>query len=206
MFKIDHYNYVINYYNYLINELNNNRKINLLVIAHNAYCSMHQVASNEYSNYMVDTLPLGLVSYTPSRVKYYNQYDLLLYYSSTFYEDEELDEIKEFAEKLSINNHKRVVVGYYYIIPKEERVEKDIDFSVDIISYDKGKIEKDLHFDVQELSTLAFTGFVLNKHDEINIECEHSKNTNFVSEECASKEEQPKQLVKKLKKDGKGQQ
>lgn len=120
--------------NYLIEQLENKDKnLKILFMSHNAYWSYLQNIDMDYENCIADVIGRGTAYIGLCNVEL-KDYDLIIYYSSTFYEEDELEEMKKIAMQISKNANKRVTIGYSYIIPIEERKDKQIPDEIKIVS------------------------------------------------------------------------
>ena len=76
---------------------------------------------------------------SPEKVMQIDNSDLIIYYSSDFYNEDELAELKTIAFKISNEKNKRVSIGYQYSIPFDQRPDPEVMEQIAIISYKNGK-------------------------------------------------------------------
>lgn len=65
--------------------------------------------------------------------------DLIIFYSSEFYNEKDLDELKNIAFRISNDKNKIVSIGYLYCIPVEQRPHVSVSEQIEIINSEKGK-------------------------------------------------------------------
>lgn len=153
--------------NYLIEQLEKkDRNLKILFMSHNAYWSYLQGIDMRYENCSTDVIGRGTAYIGLCNVDL-KDYDLIIYYSSTFYEEDELEEIKKIATQISSNANKRVTIGYSYIIPMEERKDEQVTDEIKIVSIKKSNkheenIETFVYFNNVDLINIT-----LIKHDEL---------------------------------------
>lgn len=109
--------------------------IKIIFMSHNAYWPELQILNERYDNCKIDIFGSGPVYISLRRDYILEDCDLILFYSSRFFDEYELNQIKQIAYEISQNKAKRVSIGYSYVIPLEEREDKDITNEVRVISF-----------------------------------------------------------------------
>ena len=102
---------------YFYDELDTGRELNVLLLSHNVFWPELQRINHYYKNFNL-TVYGGSTLYlerTKQPINY--DFDLILFYSSNYYEKKELLKLKEIAFDISEEKKKRVTIGYSYIIP-----------------------------------------------------------------------------------------
>ena len=178
--------------NYFYEQLKTGRSIKVLFIGHNSYCASFSVSVNKYNNCIVDTFTT-MSTYDKRRARGYDDYDLIILYSSNDYNDFDFNRISSLAKKISIEKNKKVSIGYSYIIPMQKRENPDITDGIVIATFNEEKIEKHEDIKTDELTIYKLASMLLQEHDK--------KTNHNLSEEIqkmqkvASKNTREKQLI-----------
>lgn len=96
-----------------------------------------------------------------------NDYDLILFYSSEGYKENELLYLKNLAYQISNNNNKRVTIGYSYILPKDKRIYENIPEEIKLISFKDSNELEEITYDIEYFNTLDLAILALTKHNEL---------------------------------------
>lgn len=128
--------------NYLIGKLEGGSDLNIILLSHNAYWPQLLKLGNHFENCNVSVFG-GATSYirlaVDQRLSQIENCDLIVYYSSGFYNEGELAKLKDMASKVSNEKNKRVSIGYLYGIPVEERPHENISEQVKIVTFKNGE-------------------------------------------------------------------
>lgn len=128
--------------NYLIGKLEEGKNLNIVLLSHNAYWPEIQKLGNHFENCNVVVFG-GSTSYMKSadiqRLNQIDNCDLIIFYSSGFYNEGELTELKDLAFRISNDKNKRVSIGYSYCIPVEQRLHEGISEQIKIVSFKNGE-------------------------------------------------------------------
>lgn len=158
----------LNEKSYLIRQLEKgDRKLKILFMSHNAYWPYLQELDMQYENCSADVTGGG-TSYIGIRNLETDDYDLIVYYSSTFYETYELKNMCKIASVISKNKNKRVSIGYSYIIPEEDRKDVDITEKIKIVSFNDSNAYKQTVNGFQFFNHSDLIDMTLMVHDELN--------------------------------------
>lgn len=108
--------------NYYENLLKRGINLNSCVMIHNAYWSYFMELNSCYPNAIVHTFGRSIYHLASQIRKYpndysYEMYDLFLLSSNGGYDEDDLEELEQLAEKISTN--KRVTFGYYYPVAQQ---------------------------------------------------------------------------------------
>ncbi len=153
---------------YLIRQLEKgDRKLKILFMSHNAYWSYLQGLDMRYDNCSADVTGRG-TAYIGLRNINTDDDDLILYYSSTFYEDDELQKMSEIASAIAKNKNKRVSIGYSYVIPMEDRKNKDISKEIKIVSFKGSNVYEETVNGFEFFSCSDLIDMTLVAHDKLN--------------------------------------
>ena len=154
-------------YEYLTMQLDNGNILKVLLLSHNAYWTELQGLSDYYKN-----LELKVNGESTTYLEMYkNQleidYDLILFYSSEQYQEDELLYLKELAFQISNDNNKRVTIGYSYILPKDKRICEDILEEIKLISFKDYIEHEETTYGIEYFNTLDLATLALNEHNEL---------------------------------------
>lgn len=154
--------------NYLKNRLESGKDTCMLSFSHNACWPYLQQFESRYGNCKIDIFGDG-PSYLQMRANYQlNDYDFIIFYSSHYFDDEELNQIKEMAFTISQDKNKRVSIGYSYVIPIEERKHIDISEGIKFISFSNGEEYEETCFDTELFTIIDLVNLVVKSHDELD--------------------------------------
>ena len=143
--------------NYLLNELQNGRELKILFLSHNSYWYQLLRYKDHFEKCDVKTFGDGLF-YLKTDKREIDDCDIIVYYSSKFFDEEAYNSLKEFALNISNKNNKRVTIGYSAIVQYQ-------DPHVDLASVSEGKIvECDMLFPHPGTPT-TLANLSLAKHD-----------------------------------------
>lgn len=152
--------------NYLINELESGKQTKILCMCHNAYWSQLEKINRRYKNCHMDIFGNG-VSYIMMRRNFdLDNYDYILFYSNEFFSQNDYDEMKEMAFQIS-NHGKRVSIGYSYVIPIEERKDKDVSEEFRVFSFKDGIEREGKGFGFPFFDVIDLADSVVSFHNEL---------------------------------------
>lgn len=154
---------------YLINNLEQGRNLNILLLSHNAYWPSMQKLENHFQNcniqiYGDSTSYIRLAS--KERNKQIENCDLIIFYSSVSYDEDEIMELKDIASRVSEEKGKRVSIGYSYVIPKEQKPYPRVDSQVKIISFNNSQEIETTGYAPEYFTPYDLTELVLAAHDD----------------------------------------
>lgn len=152
--------------NYLINELENERKLNIMFISHNAYWYNLQQLEKKYENCQVDIS--GCCAFKSWNKDKGENSDLIFYYSDGYFDENDLEYLEQKISRISQNENKRVSLGYSYLIPYGERIDENISEKMIIVSY-CDNIRDEIIVDIDSLlPPLSIAGVILKTSDDLN--------------------------------------
>lgn len=108
--------------NYLINKLEDGNNLDIVLLSHNAYWHEIQKLDNHFENCNVVVFGASTSYIKLADIQRRNKIEnsnLIIFYSSEFYNEKELGELKNIAFRISNDKNKRVSIGYLYCIPVE---------------------------------------------------------------------------------------
>lgn len=118
--------------NYIVNELEKGRNLKILFISHNAYgFDLQQLEKFENCKIEISSC----YAFKTLRKDKVEDFDLIFYYSSDYFDVDDLKYLDDKISKISQREQKRVTLGYTYRIPSEEMIDKDLSEKMKIISY-----------------------------------------------------------------------
>ena len=83
--------------------------------------------------------------FAPKRAQFHNEYDYMLFFSTEFRNECDIDSLVAQAKIISkMNNNKRVTIGYSYILPEYQRLSQDIFCEVELVSVKGNKVVGDI--------------------------------------------------------------
>lgn len=127
---------------YLMNRLEDGNCLNIVLLSHNAYWPEIQKLDHHFENCNVVVFGSSTsyirIADNQKREKIENS-DLIIFYSSGFYNEKGLTELKDIAFRISNNKNKRVSIGYLYCIPVEQRLDENISGKIKIVSFKNGE-------------------------------------------------------------------
>lgn len=146
--------------NYYESLLQRGINLNSCIMVHNAYWSYFTELNFRYPNVSIHTFGRGLY-YLDSQVRKYPNdycyeiYDLFLLSSNGGYDESDLEELEELAEKMSIN--KRITFGYYYPVAHQGCCSYIIEsyFNGNKNFSDSGVLEKHIYDSFQMINLMA---------------------------------------------------
>lgn len=154
-----------------IQRLESGAETRMLLLSHSSMRTELLICENRYENFELETFGSSTVSIDMRlRDKGYTlpDVDFIVFYSSTFYDSDELEYLKKLAKQYSIDGEKRVTVGYSFVVPKEKRSSKDITDAISIYSVKNGGEDGGALLDAPEsmyFTTLALTDIVTEFHE-----------------------------------------
>ena len=170
---------------YLINQLETGRKLKIVLISHNSIWQKIEKYSKKYSLLGYDNLDVAVFGDTYSIGLYKNEpnknldnTDLIVYYSSDYYNEYKSNYLQDLASNLSFN--KRVSFLYSHVIPVNQspdnitRENIIISFKDDEKKQEEVRYLKDPYDGVYDTINLA-----LASHDSYDIEEKIRKKTNL---------------------------
>ena len=124
--------------NYLINKLKDGNNLNIVLLSYNEYWPEIQELDNHFENCNVVVLR-NFTSYIKlADIQKRNQIensDLIIFYSSEFYNEKEIAELEDIAFRISTDKNKRLSIGYLYCLPVRQRPHESISKQIQIISF-----------------------------------------------------------------------
>lgn len=151
---------------YLLEQLEKERNLKIMFISHNAYWSDLSKFANRYPNFKINTY--GECVFNDWK-KDLDNYDMLFYYSSGFYNQNDLSDLEEMAFRISNDENKRVSIGYSYMIPENERKVENISEEMKIVSFkDSIQIDETIPIERYNLSPLILASALLLTADELD--------------------------------------
>ena len=159
--------------NYFINELQDkNKSLNILWMSYESYTENVRYINNMYNNCNIDIYG-DSIFYAKNKLDcniYEQDYDLIMFYSSILFRNDELEMIEEIAKSISIYRNKKVTIGYSYIVPKEERKNCNYSDEIKIVSfYNYNRTEENIGFKNKFFNTINLMDVTLEKHNSTNI-------------------------------------
>lgn len=152
--------------NYLLDNLKNERQLNIILLSHNAYWAAIMKISNKFKNFIVQNFGCGtsyIRMYSSPKYGQINDCDLITFYSSKFYNENELIELKKIASKISSEKEKRVSIGYsYYTLADNGKSEEYIS----IVSINDNVETNDTMQAPSFFSAYDLINLTLIKHDD----------------------------------------
>ena len=155
---------------YLINELENNRKLDIIFLSHNAYWSYADQLEEYYKNCKVQAYGKGVAYITMSEMaqnkSLTDNCDLIISFAKEEYSDYELTELKWLAHKEAVSKNRNISIGYLYY----QKEDNNIKYKVKLININKSK-EKEITIDVNsttpydEITPLELIEMTLISHD-----------------------------------------
>lgn len=177
-----------------IQRLENGTETKMLLLSHNALWPELQRFERRYENFELEIFGENTVYINIQlRNKGYTlpDVDFIVFYSSTFYDSDELEYLKKLAMQYSIDGQKRVTVGYSFVVPEEKRSSKEITDAIEIYSVKNGGEDGGALLDAPEsmyFTTLALTDIVTEYHEifEKGLKNELEKKQEETTEETSS--------------------
>ncbi|MDE5587008.1 MAG: hypothetical protein K2I72_01395 [Bacilli bacterium] len=152
---------------HIINELKSGRKINVIFMSHNSYWPELKELEGQYENCHVVLCEDGLFYLKGKKTEDIENCDLVLFYSSHFYSEKNLNGIKEIVSRISQSQNKRVSFGYSYVIPKYERVDPFTSNEVQLVSFKDGIEYDETAYGFPYFDALNLAEMTLVTHDEL---------------------------------------
>ncbi len=86
---------------------------------------------------------------------------------SDFFFEDELEETKKIGQKISLENNKRVTIGYVYFMPKGKSTNSNITSEIKIISI-KDNVEDEETISIEgSYNLILLAGMIVEKHNEL---------------------------------------
>ncbi len=152
---------------YIRNQLESGREIKVLFMSHNSYWPELQQLSSRYKNCHVEICGDGLLYLKQKKSEEIENCDFILFYSSHFYSENDLNGMKEIAFRISQSQNKRVSIGYSYVIPKSERIDPNTSDKVKLISFKDGIEFEETTDGFPYFSPLDLAEMTVVMHDEL---------------------------------------
>ena len=143
--------------NYLLNELQEGRELKIVYLSHNSYWYQLLRYKDHFENCDVKAFGDGLF-YLKTDKREIDDCDIIVYYSSNFFDEESYNGLKEFALNISNKNNKRVTIGY-------SAIEQYQDPRVDLASVYDGKIVECNTLFPHPCTPTTLANLTLAKHD-----------------------------------------
>lgn len=152
--------------NNLINRLEDNVPTNIALFSHNSVWPYLQVYEDHYKNCTIDVYGES-VTYIGIQKKKPVESDIILFFSSKQFEDDELNKLKEIAFSISEDKQKRVSIGYSYIVPKSEREDDSIADQVRLISFKNSIEDEETTWGINSFHIIDLLEMTLSRHNEL---------------------------------------
>lgn len=152
--------------NNLINRLENNIPTNISLFSHNSVWPYLQVYEDHYKNCTIDVYGES-ITYIGIQKKKPVESDIILFFSSKQFEEDELNRLKELAFSISEDKQKRVSIGYSYIVPKSEREDESIADQVKLVSFKNSIEDEETTWGVNSFHIIDLLDMTLSKHNEL---------------------------------------
>ena len=149
-----------------INRLENDIPTNIALFSHNSVWPYLQVYEDHYKNCTIDVYGEG-VAYIGIQKKKPVESDIILFFSSKQFEDDELNKLKEIAFSISEDKQKRVSIGYSYIVPKSEREDDSIADQVRLISFKNSIEDEETTWGINSFHIIDLLEMTLSRHNEL---------------------------------------
>lgn len=161
--------------NYLINKLKGGNDLNITVLSHNSYWPGIQKLNNHFENCNVVVFGDSPSYIRCDNIQKYNKVensDLIIFYSSDFYDEDELDELKNLAFRISNEKNKRVSIGYLYYIPVEEKSQDNVS-QIEIVSFKNGEESTETMYPTSHFTTYDLVELTLTTTDNYDNDRHH---------------------------------
>lgn len=153
--------------NYIVNELEKGRNLKILFISHNA-CLFNLQQLEKFENCKIEIS--SRYAFRTLRKNKVEDFDLIFYYSSDYFDVDDLKYLDDMISKISQNEQKRVTLGYTYRIKVEEMIDKNLSEKMKIISYNndvKDEITTDVDAHTNPLNLAEMILRISDEFDEI---------------------------------------
>lgn len=157
--------------NYLINELKDGKNLDIVLLSHNAYWHELQKLDERFDNCRVTVFGSSTIYIKSTDI--YGQIensDLIIFYSRGFYDEYQIDELKDIAFRVSNDKNKRVSIGYSYFLPVEQRPYEGISRQIKIISFKNCEEFTEETYETPYFSPYNLTELTLATVDNYDIE------------------------------------
>ncbi len=157
---------------YLINKLEDGNNLNIVLLSHNTYWPEIQKIDNNFENCNVVVLGSSTSYIKLADIQSRNQIensDLIIFYSSEYYNEQELAELEDIAFRISTDKNKRVSIGYLYCLPIEQRPHASISKQIQIISFKNEEEVIETTYPTPYFSTSDLTALTLVVADNYDI-------------------------------------
>ena len=149
-----------------INRLENNIPTNIAIFSHNSVWPYLQVYEDHYNNCSIDVYGESL-TYIGIQKKKPVESDIILFFSSKQFEEDELNKLKEIAFSISEEKQKRVSIGYSYMVPKSEREDESIADQVKLVSFKNSIEDEETTWGINSFNIFDLLEMTLSKHNEL---------------------------------------
>lgn len=175
-----------------IQRLENGTETKMLLLSHNASWTRLQMLERRYENFELEVFGQG-TTYINMRLRKKGyilpDVDFIVFYSSSYYDPDELEYLKKLAKQYSIDGQKRVTVGYSFVVPEEKRSSKDITDAIVMSSIKNGSEDGGALLDAPEemyFTPLALTDIVTEFHENFEKSLKEEKTKEELTEENLS--------------------
>ena len=158
---------------YLLSQLKQKRNINIALLSHNSYWIQVEKLKRFFNNVDVNVFGSGTAYLRMAKNNKHRQIgesDLIIFYSSDYYDAKEMAYLKMVASNISKEKNKRVSIGYLYFIKEEEKTSQQIV----IYSFKDGEEEQGIIYPESHCDAYNLAEITLLEHD--NFELEINKN------------------------------
>lgn len=158
--------------NYLINKLIDGNNLNIVLLSHNAYWPEIQKLDNHFENCNVVVFGNSTSYIKLADIQRRNKIgnsDLIIFYSSEFYNEKELVELKDIAFRISTDKNKRVSIGYLYCLPVGQRPHESISKQIQITSFKNDEEVMEETYPTPYFSAYDLTELTLAVADDYDI-------------------------------------
>lgn len=154
---------------YLLSQLEQKRNINIALLSHNAYWTQVEKLKRSFNNVDVKVFGSGtayLRMAKNNKQRQIDDSDLIIFYSSDYYDADEIDYLKMVASNISKEKNKRVSIGYLYFIKEEEKTSQQIY----IVSFKDGEEEQGIIYPESHCDAYNLAEITLLEHDNFELE------------------------------------
>ena len=159
--------------NYIVHRLRDGKNVKIVFMSHNAYWTQLLKLDDIYENCSVDVFGGGTEYIRTSCLSNHvlDDCDFIILYSLDFYSSDELDYMKQIASKISSEKNKRVSIGYSYVIPIEQRTNRNICDEIKLVSIKDGnEYETTNYAPTYFNSPMQLVNMVVKTHDDLEMQ------------------------------------
>lgn len=156
---------------YLISQLKDGRNLDITLLSHNSEWTRVELLQRHYKNCNVkifgsDTSYLIMArAWNNEKYKKVADSDLIVFYSPRFFDENEINYLKNLALAISNIKNKRVTIGYQYLIKEQDKVRDQ----VQIISFKEDEVLSQITYS-EHYGAYYLTEMTLVSHDSYELE------------------------------------